>query len=488
MTGFQASEANPERESFVSSAAMPSTIRAARAPGGALIATLCMTILVGLSGCVLAPVGTSEEEAKLNSVAPAFEPPIEARQLPTLSAPTSWRDVLRRAFFANGELESAYFEWKAAFARIDQAATWPNSNVAVNFSYMFSAENIKAWDRTTIGVGFDPSMNLSLPIKVQTAGEVALETARQAGEKLRAVKFDLQRRVISTYLDLALIEEKIRIQRDNLALLKLVTDSASGRAQSGGPLQDLLKVQIESQMAENELANLEAEAKSIRGTLNGMLARDANAPLRIPPTLPKPRHVAADDAQLIAVAVEQNPELAGLARQVAGRKDALELARLAYLPDFIPSGSVTGNVSQVISAMVMLPTKLPAIRGAIREAEAMTRSSEAMLRQTTRDRAASFVASLYMMRNAERQTALYRQRIEPAAQQLMNASRSDYTAGTVAFADLIDSRRTLVAVRLAVAQVRIEREKRLAEIEALAGVDIETLGNSVTRAASVAVQ
>src|SRR6266567_7035879 len=481
MTGFQASEANPERESFVSSAAMPSTIRAARAPGGALIATLCMTMLLGLSGCVLAPVGTSEEEAKLNSVAPAFEPPIEARQLPTLSAPTSWRDVLRRAFFANGELESAYFEWKAAFARIDQAATWPNSNVAVNFSYMFSAENIKAWDRTTIGVGFDPSMNLSLPIKVQTAGEVALEAARQAGEKLRSVKFDLQRRVISTYLDLALSEEKIRIQRDNLALLKLVTDSASGRAQSGGPLQDLLKVQIESQMAENELANLEAEAKSIRGTLNGMLARDANAPLRIPPTLPKPRHVAADDAQLIAVAVEQNPELAGLARQVAGRKDALELARLAYLPDFIPSGSVTGNLSQVISAMVMLPTKLPAIRGAIREAEAMTR-------QTTRDRAASFVANLYMMRNAERQTALYRERIVPAAQQLMNASRSDYTAGTVAFADLIDSRRTLVAVRLAVAQVRIEREKRLAEIEALAGVDIETLGNSVTQAASVAVQ
>jgi predicted aspartyl protease len=58
----------------------------------------------------------------------------------------------------------------------------------------------------------------------------------------------------------------------------------------------------------------------------------------------------------------------------------------------------------------------------------------------------------------------------------------------VAFADLIDSKRTLIAARLAVAQVRIEREKRLAEIEALAGVDIETLGNSVTQAASLTVQ
>ena len=445
-----------------------------------LAAVLGLMLVVGQTGCVLAPPGMPDEEAKLNSAAPIYEPPIEARQLPALRGSARWRDVLRRAFLANGDLEAAYFEWKAALARVDQAATWPNSNLAVSFSYMFSPEEMKFWDRTTIGVGFDPSVNLSLPIKVQTAGEVALEAARQAGEKLRAAKFELQRKVLSMYLDLALAEEKIRIERDNLQLLKLMSDSASSRSQAGGPLQDLLKTQIEAQMAENEVKNLEAEANSMRGLLNGMLARDAKAPLRLPPSLPAPRPVAANDAQLIALAVDQNPELAGLARQVAGRKDALELAKLAYLPDFIPSGSVTGNVSQVISTMIMLPTKLPAIRAAITEAEAMTRSAEAMLRQTRNDRAASFVANLYIMRNAERQIALYRERILPAAEQLITSSRSDYAAGTLGFADLIDSQRTLIAVRRTVAQVRVEREKRLAEIEALAGVDVETLGRRAT--------
>jgi cobalt-zinc-cadmium efflux system outer membrane protein len=52
---------------------------------------------------------------------------------------------------------------------------------------------------------------------------------------------------------------------------------------------------------------------------------------------------------------------------------------LAYFPDIIPSASVTGSISQTIGAMVMLPTKLPAIRGAINEADAMAKSSEAML-------------------------------------------------------------------------------------------------------------
>jgi outer membrane protein, heavy metal efflux system len=395
---------------------------------------------------------------------------------------------LRRAFFTNGELESAYFEWKAALARIDRAATWPNSNVTVSFSYMFSPGNIKAWNRTTISGGFDPSVVLSLPVKTQTAGEVALEAAREASEKFRAVKFDLQRRVLLAYLDLALAEEKVRIQRDNLNLLKLVADSAAARSQAGGPLQDLLKALTDTQLAKNELYNVEAEAKSMRGTLNGILARDPGAALVLPSALPPPRPVAADDARLIAVAVDQNPELAGLARQVAGRKDAVDLARLAFLPDFVPSGSLTGNVSQVLETMVMLPTTVPAIRAMISDAESMTRSSEAILRQTEHDRAASFVANLIIMRNAERQTELYRRQVVPSVQQLINSSRQDYAAGTVGFADLIDSARTYIGVRLMVAQARIEREKRLAELEAIAGVDIETLSQPAALQAALPVQ
>jgi cobalt-zinc-cadmium efflux system outer membrane protein len=146
---------------------------------------LAWGLAAGLSGCVLAPHGTGDEHAKLNSASPSFEPRIETRQLPELPAVVGWQDALSRAFLANGELESSYFEWKAAFARIDQAATWPNSNVALSFGYLFSAGNMKTWDRTTIGAGFDPSMNLFLPAKTRAAGKVALDAAREAGARFR---------------------------------------------------------------------------------------------------------------------------------------------------------------------------------------------------------------------------------------------------------------------------------------------------------------
>jgi outer membrane protein TolC len=434
-----------------------------------------------LCGCVLAPKETAQEHEKLMDASVPFEAPITARDIPDIPPTLEWRDALSRAFLTNGELESAYFEWKAAFARIDQAATWPNSNVALSFSYMFSSENLKAWDRTTIGVGFDPAMSLSLPVKARTAGRAALEAAREAGERFRAVKFALQRKVLSAYLELSLTEELVRIERDNLTLLKLVKDSAADRAQAGGPLQDLLKAMIESQTSENELAVLQHSAEAMRGTLNGMLAREANAPLGVPATLPAPRPVPEDDSRLIAMGVAQNPELAGLARQVAGRTDAIELARLQYLPDFSPSASITGSVSQTVGTMVMLPTKTPAIRAAIDEAQAMERSSEAMLRQTRQDRAASFVANLYLMRDAERQVKLYRERVVPAARELVSSSRSAYAAGTIGFADLVDSERTLLTVRRMMAESQVFREQRLADLEALAGVDIETLGAATMR-------
>jgi len=294
---------------------------------------------------------------------------------------------------------------------------------------------------------------------------VALEAAKETAENFRAVKFELQRKVLSAYLDLAFGEEKVRIQRDNLNLLKLLVNSASGRAQAGGSQPDLLKAVTESQLAQNELSNLESETQSMRSMLNGMLGFEPEAPLELPQALPAPRPVLADDARLISMAVDQNPELAALARRVAGRKDAIELAKLAYLPDVIPSASITGSLSQFLSAMVMLPTTLPAIRAVIADAQAMERSAEAMSRQTRQDRAASFVANLYFLRNAERQTELYHARVVPAVQQLLSSSRQAYAAGAVTFADLIDSERTYIAVRAMVAGAQVEREKRLAELK-----------------------
>ena len=438
-----------------------------------IILTASVSFVV--SGCVLAPKGTSEEQAAAREAGRPYTQPFEQRSIPDLPPHPSWRDALQRAFLANGDLEAAYFEWKAALARIPQVANYPNTNLAPSFSYMFSSERMKSFDRTTVNVGFDPMENLAFPTKVAQAGKIALDQARAAGKRFEATKFEIQRKVLAAYLDLALHEEQIRIQRDNVNLLKFMSDSASDRVGAGGAPQDLLRAQTQYRLAENQLATMESEHMTMRSMLNAMLARDPRAPLDLPQTLPPPRPLAADDAHLLALATDNNPDLVRLAHEVAGRQDALELARMAYIPDINPMAGFTGGISQMIGAMVVLPTTVPEIKGKIDESRAMLRATQAMLRQTKADRAASFVAALYAMRSAERQSAVFQDAILPRAQQTLASMRQAYAAGTASFTDLIDTQRTLLDVRLMIAEARMEREKRLGELEALAGVDIETL-------------
>jgi len=268
---------------------------------------------------------------------------------------------------------------------------------------------------------------------------------------------------------------KLQIEEENLALLKVLADTAADRLAVAGNQQDLLRAQTQYRMAQNELANMQAEHQSMVAMLNGMLSRDASAPLDLPETLPDPRPLRASDAQLIAMATTSNPQLERLAREVAGRQDALELARMGYIPDINPFAAITGDVSQTIGAMVIVPTTIPEIRGRIDEMRSMLHASQAMLRQAKFEKPAAFVASLYVMRNSERQAVLLERTILPSAEQALASARDRYSAGQGSFADVITAQRTVLDIRMAVAEARVEREKRLAEMEALAGVDIETL-------------
>src|SRR5205814_4894717 len=107
-----------------------------------------------------------------------------------------------------------------------------------------------------------------------------------------------------------------------------------------------------------------------------------------------------------------------LAHEVAGREEGLDLARKARLPDINLSFSFTGTISQTLGAMVVLPTRGEAIEAGIAQARAELRAAQAARVQYARDLAASFVLDLYVLRNAERQGAFFRDTIIPRAELL----------------------------------------------------------------------
>ncbi len=436
-----------------------------------------MSILLG--GCVLAPLGTKDEQAALERAGQRYKAEFERRDLPELPETPEWVDVLQRAYLANGELEAAYFQWAEAVHRIQQAGGYPNTPLSVGFEQMLDGGT--SFDDTSVRIGPDAMENLSFPPKVYRAAKVALDDARAAGKRFTVARLDLKRRILNAWFGYALQAERARIQEGNLALLRLITDTAVSRVEAGAQQQDLLRAEVEQRRAEDELRTLEAELPRTRAMLNALSARVPEAPLPPPERIPDPRPLSADDAALLALAVKNNPELASLAHRVQGREDALELARLQYIPDFNPLLGLTGTVLQVVGIGVSIPTFLPKVRGMVKEAQADLREMQAVYRQTTFDRAAQVVAALYALRNSERQARLFEEQILPSTERTLENVRAGYAAGTGSFIDLIDAHRVLLDVRLVAAEARVAREMSLADLEALIGVDLVALAPAATQ-------
>jgi outer membrane protein TolC len=431
-----------------------------------------LAVGVGLiSSCALRPSGESEERDRASQAGSPYEGKPE---LPTITEKSGPEDYLAYAFLSNAALEARYWEWRAALERIPQDSSFPN--VAVSFGYMFSPGSMKSWDRTTLGISNDPMTNIPFPTKLATAGRAALENARAAGERFREAKFLLQKDVLWTYDELALVAETIRIQTETLSLLRQAVSQSEVRVRTGtAGQQDLLKAQTEVDLGENDLKSLESRAKGVSGKLNALLGRPAETPVPLPTTLPALRPVPVADADLLRAGAERSPELAALARDIGGREEVLSLAQQAYIPDFGLSASLTGSLSRSIGAMAILPLRLEAIHGEIEEARANLRATEAARVQYRRDLAASFVLNLTVLRNDERQVELLEKVILPRARQTVELSQTSYAAGKLGFLELLDAQRTLLEVRLTLAQVKIEREKAVSAIETWSTVDVEVM-------------
>lgn len=432
------------------------------------IAVISLTLV---SACAIHPPGEREEREK---IAEAGKPYLEKGELPELGEGATAEEFLRYAFLSNAELEQRYWEWKAAIEQVPQDASPPN--VALSFSYLFSSDNMKAWDRTTLGISNDPMANIPLPTKLETAGRRALEEARAAGLRFEAAKFLLQGKVLAEYYELALHVEQLRIQQEAVALLRQSASLAAIRVQTGsGGQQELLRAQTELDLAENSLKNLHASLPPHIARMNALLGRGVEAPFPLPKALPSPRAFFISDAELIQLGSERSPELAALAREIAGKEEALSLARQAQIPDFNLSFSVMGSISQMLGGSIVLPVRQEAIRAGIEQAQANLRAMQAARVQYSRDLAASFVMNLASLRNDERQIELFEKTILPRALQTVQATQSSYSSTRSSYLEILDAQRLLLDARLTLAQLRAEREKALAAIETWSAVDFETL-------------
>jgi cobalt-zinc-cadmium efflux system outer membrane protein len=429
-----------------------------------------------VSGCALTPRGLRDERASLKAAAAEFRRGPAPADLPVQTNGNDWRTLLRRALLANGDVRAAWFDWKAAVERVSGASAWPNTNIALGYSYLFSDERMKTFDRMSFSAGFDSMENLSFPGKAMAAGRVALADARAAGERFRAAKFSVQRRVIEAWLELALAAEKARVARDSATLAGIGADVADATLRGGGEQTEALGARIAAARADNAAGNAIAEIEAAKATLAALTATKTPEAILTPSRLPHARELPADRDLLVEAAL-LGPEVRGLEADRRARKEEEDLARLQWVPDINPYAMVTGSIEQGVGAMIVLPSAIAEIRSGIDVAKAVRGAAASRLVQARRDKRGEVAAALASARNAERARQLLENRVLVAAEAASVAAASSYSGGGASLSSLLETRSLLLETKLEIAESAIEREKQLAALEEILGADLETFSD-----------
>ncbi len=185
--------------------------------------------------------------------------------------------------------------------------------------------------------------------------------------------------------------------------------------------------------------------------------------------------MAGSDQVILALAAKANPELSALGDEIRAKREEIHLARLQYRPDFdlAASTDLKGMAQSLLGQFTVPMLRREALDAAVAQAQANLRAAQAMRRQTGNDLAAQLVDDIAMLHDADRQLELLEQVILPRARQVVSLSRSAYQTGNGTLLDMFDSQRSLIDIQRLVANLKILRSKRLAEIEAIDARDLE---------------
>jgi outer membrane protein TolC len=332
---------------------------------------------------------------------------------------------------------------------------------------------------------FEAMQMFPWPGTIEARTAVASAESKAALKEFEAKKLELFYEVKQAFYEFCYLAKATNITNENLQLLKHFEEVALARyATSTAPHPDVIRAQIELAMMENKLRSLTELRPAVVARLNSVLNRPATSDLPWPQP-PDYGQMSIDSRQLLAVAVESNPQLQALAYEVEAARSSERLAKKRFYPDIglgvgVDSGMGDNGDDRV---MARLSLTLPIWRDNYKAAQ---RQAKAQLNKMTQEKvqlqntlAAKVRQILYEYQNSNREIRLYKDIVIPKAKEMVTASETAYQAGTVDFLSLIDAQRSLLQYQLEYEKAVAENAQRLAELEMLAGVELAAVKKEV---------
>jgi cobalt-zinc-cadmium efflux system outer membrane protein len=413
----------------------------------------------------------------------------QPRQAPQMQNPTgsvSLRDAVALALVQNPALAAFAWEIRAREARVLQAGRPPNPTLGV------LVEDFGTRGLATSGVNepIHTQATIQLSQLIELGGKRAARERVAAGNRnlaawdYEAARIDVLTEVTRAFTDVLAAQETVAHVERTTRLVDEVQHSVSARVVAGvvSPIEDtragvaVASVRIESARARRSLDASRIRLALLWGSSTpAFTAADGSlqpSPAPLPPF------------SALTTRLEQSPELARWAAEVAQREAVVAVERSKAVPDVSVIGGyrrftdVDANAF-VVGAAVSLPF-FDKNRDGVQEAQSRVAKAYEERRAATA-RVSSLLADAYAaLASADDEVNTLRTAVLPGSQQAFDAVSEGYRLGRFGYTDVLEAQRTLVNAGGQYLRALSSYHKAVASVERLIGAPLTDGAGSAT--------
>lgn len=432
---------------------------------------LTLTLGLGQASLILAESEISRGEVQIGIQEASIKEEAEGAT-DQITETSNLNDYLRIGLERNPELRMFFQQWRASIYHISSEFSLPDPQISYT-DYSQESDKKEAYSVSQI---------IPWPEKLWIKKKKAVLGSHEIHSRWQAKRLEMISRITAAYYEYAYLSRAVLITRENMKLLKNFESVAQAKYASGlTKNQELLKIQVELGKLENELTSMEDLRSPLTARLNALLNLPEKNRLPWPPdSLEGAAMTGADEnvSRLIRQIRSRNPELAAFAKNVESEQQEVKLAKRSYFPDFMVSVTQEKMRPTTMNGrkdpwMVMVSVNVPLwfgrVNAEIKESRASLEAAEAELENKKNELGSRLSLTHYKLRDALRQSRLYKDALIPKAVQTLNATKSAYEAGGMDFLSLIDAQRVLLDFQMAYYRHNADFYQMLAEIRALIG-------------------
>jgi len=376
----------------------------------------------------------------------------------------------------NAGLRASFNQYLARLEQLPQAAALPDPQAAFQF-FVLPVETRLGAQRAGLSASQMFPWFGTLEAKEQAAAKMAEASYQQFVD----ARLQLHYQLSMLYYDAYQLEAAIRLNQEYLQRLASIKNLANIKLEAGKTrLADLLRIDMEINAAEEQLAKLQDDRLPLRARFEALLNQPLGGPIALPDTLWQASWLMSMDS-LSAKLQRRHPRLQALHIQQQAWAFRAEAAQKEGMPSFMlgagyvnvsarSDAEIPSNGRDIFQTQVgvRIPLSRKKYRAKVKEAELYQQAVADTQSNLARQLIAQVAKGYNDYRDAHRRLELYRKQIV-LTRKSFDLLIQEYAVADSDFEDLLRMDQKLLRFTLELEKARVDLNKSVAFLQYLSG-------------------